>query len=127
MCLAFCADTVVGGRGRQIFQSAGLCAACCMQCHWHTEMKHPHTTYMSCSRKRRNRNRNLTRLFREICYTEQCTALSSADRERKLDRLRLELEGFQRGKQYASSAVHRPDQFEDKPILNENTYAKFED
>ena len=90
-------------------------------------MKHLRTAPMSFSRNSRNRNRNLRRLFREIHYTEQCTALSSAERERKLDRLRLELEGFQRGKQYASSAVHHPDQFEDKPILDEKTYAKFKD
>ena len=82
---------------------------------------------MSFSRNPRNRNRNRERLIREIRYTEQCTALSSAERERKLDRLRLELEGFQRGKQYASSAVRHPDQFEDKPILDEKTYAKFKD
>ena len=90
-------------------------------------MKHLRTTPMSYSKRRRNRNRNLTRLFREIRYAEQCTALSSAERERKLDRLRLELEGFQRGKQYEYSAIHRPGQFEHKPILDAKTFAEFED
>ena len=49
------------------------------------------------------------------------------EREHELDKLRCELESFQRGKQYESSAVHRPGQFEHKPILDPKTYAEFED
>ena len=40
--------------------------------------------------------------------------------------LRCELQSFQRGKQFKSSAVHRPDQFTDEPILDAKRYERFE-
>ena len=44
-----------------------------------------------------------------------------------MERLGNELRKFQRGKQYKSSAIHHPGQFEDKPILDPETRKIFED
>ena len=79
------------------------------------------------SNSRRNRNRNCRRLKRMICYIEQCADLSTDEKERELERLGNELRKFQPGKQYKSSAVHPPGQFEDKPILDRKTYKLYED
>ena len=79
------------------------------------------------SNSRRNRNRNCRRLKRMICYIEQCADLSTDKKERELERLGNELRKFQPGKQYKSSAVHPPGQFEDKPILDQKTYKLYED
>ena len=78
------------------------------------------------SRSRKNRHRNLRRVWRAIRSTELCTDLSIGEREQNLEALRCELQSFQRGKQFKSSAVHRPDQFTDEPILDAKTYERFE-
>ena len=78
------------------------------------------------SRNRRNRHRNLKRVWRAIRSTELWTDLSIVQREHILERLRCELQSFQRGKQLKSSAVHRPDQFADEHILDAKTYERFE-
>ena len=78
------------------------------------------------SRSRKNRHRNFRRFWRAIRSTELCTDLSIEEREHNLEALRCELRSFQRGKQFRSSAVHRPDQFPDEPILDAKTYERFE-
>ena len=78
------------------------------------------------SRSRKNRHRNLRRVWGTIRSTELCTDLSIAEREHNLEALRCELQSFQRGKQFKSSAVHHPDQFTDEPILDAKTYERFE-
>ena len=65
--------------------------------------------------------------MRMIWCIEQCSDLSNGEKERELERLGNELRKFQRGKQYKSSAVHRPGQFEDKPILDPETCKLYED
>ena len=42
-----------------------------------------------------------------------------------MERLRCELQSFQREKQLKSSAAHRPDQFVDEHILDAKTHGRF--
>ena len=54
------------------------------------------------------------------------TDLLIVQREHILERLRCELQSFQREKQLKSSAAHRPDQFADEHKLDTKTYERFE-
>ena len=96
-------------------------------CQYQKEMKYLRAaSSVPYSRSRKNRHRNLRRVWRAIRSTELCTDLSIGEREHNLEALRCELQSFQRGKQFKSSAVHRPDQFTDEPILDAKTYERFE-
>ena len=79
------------------------------------------------SSKRSNKNRNRKRILGMMRYIDQRSDLSNEQRERELERLQYELEIFQRGKQFKSSAVHCPDQFIGVPvILDAKTYDRYE-